>query len=964
MPYAEPTTPSPLPSPAKETPFHFHRKGHTTPPRHIEDVESGPSTATGPMPGIPRRSSSHSGSSTPRRAMLDNLSRATQAIHNSFPASRPMEGLPRRSPSSGPSSMPSVSGLPPAEGSSLGLKLHGSPVKSPLIHRGTRDLTASTSTVDSSLPSTPSDENPSHPVEVNGYTKDGQASVPFPSFDPDFKPPPRSHPRGLLSPNTRPVLSSHRRASAGHMRGGQGTTGSLQIPFTASTSDLNTGSAPMSPRPASMIRKKSGEVVKPSLKQRSMSTPDLTRQGDTSPTDEADGTRGFGEERSKSVRFADASEGDAKALESVVLFLREQKVTAVGKAADPDNAQFTDTETERDTDADAADFVQFRTRRNAAARAQDDGQIQLEGGSRIPRKRTDFSPDARGSLAGENVILERVELQSNLGPLSLRGSALVRNVSFQKWVAVRFTLDHWQTVSEVSGTHVCHIPAATSGDEGWDRFSFTIKLDDYKRKLDERQLILCIHYSVDGHDWWDSNDGMNYNFTFKKPVARRPTRMSTPPSLGAAYVRSIDSEENAPIPGLRRNNGPPPSSQINKAFGAPSTGPSNWVYPKLNQRLNVSTNLPSRPDSPAQTPPPNSFKAPAPPSAQTHLTLAKYCAPSPPQSPPKESSPIVPNVDLHIATAEIQRRASMNVMAGNYATLSPPEDMGHERRSSWNGQNNSWDSFSQAMDKNAEGLTPKADGDATPVAHASRSPNVGAEEQVETPEHKPLTLKRSTGDLRKLMRDAEESDTGLMTPPSSNLSSPPTPLHANLPPIPMSPAPSTSTGESSPVETMSNESTPDLSGGPIEVNSGGRGRFGDGNQKMTSQSYQDFLDKFCFFQSPKSTPNELEPKHSRPNHISISGNNSPGGFPFYGNNGHNSPRNTPTPTRQYQTAQDAFNFSADATPRPSVAAPGRPAQGSPNPANQSTASFHPSSANARLWNQQMRGNTASPSMIA
>ncbi|WVF68623.1 hypothetical protein IAT40_003393 [Kwoniella sp. CBS 6097] len=962
MPYTEPTTPSPIPSPVKETPIHSHRKGHTTPPRHIEDIESGPSTATGPMPGIPRRSSSHSGSTTPRRGMFDNLSRATHAIHqHAFPASRPMEGLPRRSPSSGPTSMPSISGLPPAEGGSLGLRLHGSPMKLPVMTRGDRHGTGSTSTVDSSLPSTPGDENPNHPVQIGGQASNGEPSVPFPVFDPDFKPPPRSHPRGLLSPNTRPVLSSHRRASAGHMRGGQGTTGSLQIPFTASTSDLNTGSAPMSPRPASMVRKKSGEVVKPSLKQRSMSTPDLMRQGDTSPTDETDGSRPFGEERSKSVRFADASEGDAKALESVVLFLREQKVTAVGKAADPDNAQFTDTETERDTDADAADFVQFRTRRNAAARALDDGQIQLEVGSRIPRKRTDFSPDARGSLAGENVILEKAELVMNLGPLSMRGSVLVRNISFNKWVTVRFTLDHWQTVSEVAGTHVCHLPGGTTGDEGWDRFSFVIKLDDYKRKLEERQLILCAHYSIEGQDWWDSNDGMNYNFTFKRPAPRRPTRMSTPPSLGAAYMPSDDSERDSPIPGLRKNNGPPPSSQINKAFGAPSTGPSNWVYPKLNQRLSVGTNIPPRPDSPAQTPPPNSFKAPAPPSAHTHLKLAKYCAPSPPQSPPKEFSPTVPMVDMDIASAEIQRRASMNVMAGNYATLSPPQDMGHERRSSWNGDNNSWDSFSQAMDRDGDANTPKADGDATPVAHASRSPDVGAAEQVETPEHKPLTLKRSTGDLRKLMRDAEDSDNGLMTPPSSNLSSPPTPLRANLPPIPMSPAPSASTGESSPVETMSNESTPDLSGGPVELNPENQGRFPDGNQKMKGQSYQDFLEKYCFFQSPSSTPLELEPPHGRPNYIPLSGNNSPGGFPFYGTNGRNSPRNTPTPTRQYQTSQDAFNFSANATPRPSVAAPDRPAQNASRPDNQG-ASSQPNPADARAYHEEIHGKSASPSL--
>jgi hypothetical protein len=58
--------------------------------------------------------------------------------------------------------------------------------------------------------------------------------------------------------------------------------------------------------------------------------------------------------------------------------------------------------------------------------------------------RTDFAPDARGCLNGENVILERVELVTTSGPLSLRGSVIVRNISFDKTVSVRFTMDHWQ----------------------------------------------------------------------------------------------------------------------------------------------------------------------------------------------------------------------------------------------------------------------------------------------------------------------------------------------------------------------------------------------------------------------------------------------------------------------------------------------------------------------------------------
>ncbi|KAK8849502.1 hypothetical protein IAR55_004836 [Kwoniella newhampshirensis] len=985
MPYTEPITPSPLQSPSKEQQHHGWRKGHSTPPTHIEDVYSGPSHATGPMPGIPRRSSSNpSASSTPRRTMSPNMSRHVSATHQLFPISRPMEGLPRRSPSSS-GGAPGVSGLPPAESSStLGLKFNGSPSSKRFVHhQGEKEAMSSTSSVVIALPATP-DGRSSHDVDVSGPMKNGEHSVPFPTFDPHFKPPPRATPTtNPLSPHTRPTLFSARRGSAGHLRGGQGTTGSLQIPIptSASTSALNQdiigGSVP-SPnllRPtASMIRKKSGEVVKPSLKQRSMSTPDLTRQADyNSPTEEGQDSRPFGEERSKSVRFADTSEGDAKALESVVLFLREQKVTAVGKAADPDNALPSETETENDTDA--SDFVQFRTRKNAAARAADEaGQLQMDVGSRIPRKRTDFSPDARGSLEGENIVLERVELQNGSGQLTLRGSAIVRNLAFRKWVAVRFTLDHWQTVSEVSGTHVCHIPAATSGDEGWDRFSFAIKLEDYKRKLEERQLLLCLHYSVEGSDWWDSNDGMNYSFTFRRSAPRRVNRVSGPASLGGHFLRLNEPSISNPLPGLRNTSVPPPSSQIRAAFGVSETakvgGPKDWIFPKLAQR--VADQPISRPDSPAQTPPPNRFKPPAPPSAHTHLSLAKYCAPSPPQSPPKDGTFEIPLLatsldSKHESVLENTRRTSMNLVGGNYATLSPSQDMGHERRSSWNGQPSNWDSFAQAMVKSEEGGD-VFDGDSTPVARGSRSPEFTPEisdASTSSPAHRPLTLKRSTGDLRKLVQEAEDNENGLMTPPSSNLSSPPTPIHSGLPAVPMSPSPSASTGESSPVETISADSPLDLSSLEINVEPEARGRTGHPNdhKSFTSGSYQEFLDKFCFFQSPRMTPNEIDPVYSRSSYVPASGQSSPGGFPFFTTSGSNS-----TPTKQYASTHDAFsatghsNTSASTTPKPASQQP--VTSTAPHHGAQYTVGFHANPSDARAWAQQIHSNAASPSLTA
>lgn len=207
------------------------------------------------------------------------------------------------------------------------------------------------------------------------------------------------------------------------------------------------GSRPTS----SMIRKKSGELVKPSLKVRSQSTPHLPLRGDmmgskSEPATPAPDDRDYGSDRHKNVRFAGSSGDQGARLESVVLFLREQKVTAVSKTADGEEGMYPPTETETEADTDAREYAAFRRKRHAALQSQDDAEkfAFAEGSSVVPKLRLDFSSSAVESLKDHNVILERVEMPSAAEPVALRGTVLVRNLAFQKWVAVRFTLDEWQ----------------------------------------------------------------------------------------------------------------------------------------------------------------------------------------------------------------------------------------------------------------------------------------------------------------------------------------------------------------------------------------------------------------------------------------------------------------------------------------------------------------------------------------
>jgi hypothetical protein len=150
-----------------------------------------------------------------------------------------------------------------------------------------------------------------------------------------------------------------------------------------------------------------------------------------------------------------------------------------------------------------------------------------------------------------NVIVESLKFSyassTGVNP-HLSGTILVRNLAYEKHVAVRFTLDDWQTVSEVTARHVVSLPSlppvfalspsskTTLGDlaargtsnSEWDRFCFMIRLEDYGHSLGSRVLWFAARYRVDstfpalstevlgpGGEWWDNNDGENYRVAFK-----------------------------------------------------------------------------------------------------------------------------------------------------------------------------------------------------------------------------------------------------------------------------------------------------------------------------------------------------------------------------------------------------------------------------------------------------------------
>ncbi|KAJ5716905.1 hypothetical protein N7488_002551 [Penicillium malachiteum] len=247
----------------------------------------------------------------------------------------------------------------------------------------------------------------------------------------------------------------------------------------ALTSSPDESDAELSPKPP-MVRKKSGELVRPALRPAS-----ARRRPSSMP-----GTPVY----AKAVHF------DSH-LEHIRHFLQLDRPLAVSAETSPvDN---------HDTDGEFP-FEQ-------------QGQNQTpswEWEIRLANFPKDLS--ARATVP---VRLERLFLSGDKNVLV--GSVAVANLAFSKHVAARFTFDYWRTVSEVSAVF-CHDVRRKQSYDGYDRFSFDIRLGD-QANLENKTLFVCIRYNVDGQEHWDNNEGKNFQIDFHKV----PKVASSKPSGGS-----------------------------------------------------------------------------------------------------------------------------------------------------------------------------------------------------------------------------------------------------------------------------------------------------------------------------------------------------------------------------------------------------------------------------------------------
>ncbi|XP_021021502.1 protein phosphatase 1 regulatory subunit 3A [Mus caroli] len=142
-------------------------------------------------------------------------------------------------------------------------------------------------------------------------------------------------------------------------------------------------------------------------------------------------------------------------------------------------------------------------------------------------------------LQVQKAVLESAE---HLPGSSMKGIIRVLNVSFEKLVYVRMSLDDWQTHYDILAEYV---PNSCDGET--DQFSFKISLVPPYQK-EGGKVEFCIRYETSAGTFWSNNNGTNYILVCQKkrkepepvkPLEEAPSRQIK----GCLKVKSRSKEE-------------------------------------------------------------------------------------------------------------------------------------------------------------------------------------------------------------------------------------------------------------------------------------------------------------------------------------------------------------------------------------------------------------------------------------
>lgn len=138
-------------------------------------------------------------------------------------------------------------------------------------------------------------------------------------------------------------------------------------------------------------------------------------------------------------------------------------------------------------------------------------------------------PNFLDVVQASNVALENAAVTDPIC-LTITGLVRVRNLDFHKSVHVRYSLDAWQSFSDLQAQYV-----ENSCDGFSDKFTFTL----FGNSMEVGQRIeIALRFSCKGEQFWDNNQGVNYCFQCL-PATTTQNTLATLPTNGERHDPNV-----------------------------------------------------------------------------------------------------------------------------------------------------------------------------------------------------------------------------------------------------------------------------------------------------------------------------------------------------------------------------------------------------------------------------------------
>lgn len=259
-----------------------------------------------------------------------------------------------------------------------------------------------------------------------------------------------------------------------------------------------------------LVRKKSGEILKSSLKDKFISkslpsTPNLKQVH-------------FGTQFDVKFFRKKDKPNAISATNSPVL--QSPDLNSVDFTDDTDDSEYSDISDDETFNnfGDVGNFNQFEdhhgttTYPNPKHQKLIDWKLKLSNISPV-----DYHQNFRSN---KPIFLERIFI--SIDKKFLLGHIAVKNLSFEKSVSLKYTFNNWSTIIEVPSIYVPDFPQNLKNN-GYDRFIFKIALNDLfvnnsNSFYQENNFKFCIYYKTPTGEYWDNNNFNNYEINIIKII--------------------------------------------------------------------------------------------------------------------------------------------------------------------------------------------------------------------------------------------------------------------------------------------------------------------------------------------------------------------------------------------------------------------------------------------------------------